>query len=136
MGTGEGDGRPVVVAGAAVAGTAAARALLRRGAAVTVVDRQPSATLDELAAEGATVVVAETAPAGLFTGARELVVSPGFPPHHPLVKAAYAAGLEVYSEPELAWRLRGAQAPPRLAVTEIGSASGRGSDASEWHGAS
>ncbi len=84
---------------------------------MTVVDRQPSATLDELAAEGATVVVAETAPAGLFTGARELVVSPGFPPHHPLVKAAYAAGLEVYSEPELAWRLRGPQAPPWLAVT-------------------
>ena len=111
------DGRPVVVAGAAVAGAAAARALLRRGAVVTVVDRRTSAGLEELAAEGATVVVADAPPAGLFDGVRDLVVSPGFAPHHPLVTAALAAGLEVYSEPELAWRLRGPQAPPWLAVT-------------------
>ncbi|MGH3729271.1 MAG: Mur ligase family protein, partial [Micromonosporaceae bacterium] len=36
----------------------------------------------------------------------DVVVSPGFAPDHPLVTAAVAAGLEVYSEPELAWRLR------------------------------
>jgi UDP-N-acetylmuramoylalanine--D-glutamate ligase len=107
----------VVVAGAAVAGAAAARALLRRGAAVTVIDRRASAAAEELAAAGARVVVADAPPAGLFDGATDLVVSPGFAPHHPLVTAALAAGLEVYSEPELAWRLRGAGAPPWLAVT-------------------
>jgi UDP-N-acetylmuramoylalanine--D-glutamate ligase len=111
------DGRPVVVAGAAVAGAAAARALLRRGAAVTVVDRQASAATEELATAGARVVVADQPPAGLFESVTDLVVSPGFAPHHPLVTAALAAGLEVYSEPELAWRLRGADAPPWLAVT-------------------
>jgi UDP-N-acetylmuramoylalanine--D-glutamate ligase len=47
----------------------------------------------------------------------ELVVSPGFAPHHPLVTAALAAGIEVYSEPELAWRLRGPDPPDWLAVT-------------------
>jgi UDP-N-acetylmuramoylalanine--D-glutamate ligase len=107
----------VVVAGAAVAGAAAARALLRRGAAVTVVDRRASAATEELAAAGARVVVADVPPAGLFEGVTDLVVSPGFAPHHPLVTAALAAGLEVYSEPELAWRLREAGAPPWLAVT-------------------
>jgi UDP-N-acetylmuramoylalanine--D-glutamate ligase len=111
------DGRPVVVAGAAVAGSAAATALLRRGAAVTVVDRRAGPALDRLAAAGARVVIADEAPAGLFDGARDLIVSPGFAPHHRLVRAAVTAGLAVYSEPELAWRLRGPDSPPWLAVT-------------------
>jgi UDP-N-acetylmuramoylalanine--D-glutamate ligase len=110
------EGRPVVVAGAAMAGAAAARALLRRGAVVTVIDQRESAATAALAGDGARVVIGEP-PAGLFDGVAELVVSPGFAPHHPLVKAAFAAGLEVYSEPELAWRLRGPAAPPWLAVT-------------------
>jgi UDP-N-acetylmuramoylalanine--D-glutamate ligase len=111
------EGRPVVVAGAAVAGAAAARALLRRGATVTVVDRVESAATAALAAEGARVVIADAPPAGLFGGVTDLVVSPGFAPHHPLVLAALAAGAEVYSEPELAWRLREPGAPAWLAVT-------------------
>jgi UDP-N-acetylmuramoylalanine--D-glutamate ligase len=106
----------VVVAGAAVAGAAAARALLRRGAAVTVVDRKESAATAALAADGAQVVIGD-APVTVLDEAAELVVSPGFAPHHPLVSAALAAGLEVYSEPELAWRLRGPDAPVWLAVT-------------------
>src|SRR5690554_670191 len=111
------DARPVVVAGAGVAGAAAARALLRRGAAVTVVDRHDSAATAQLAAAGAKIVIAETPPAGLFDQVTELVLSPGFPPHHPMAAAALAAGLDVYSEPELAWRLRGPDAPPWLAIT-------------------
>ena len=111
-------GRPVLVAGSAVAGSAAARALLRRGAAVTVIDRASSAATDRLAAEGARVVIADRAPPpGLLAGVAELVVSPGFAPHHPLVTAARAAGLAVYSEPELAWRLRWPDSPVWLAVT-------------------
>src|SRR5262249_44726525 len=35
----------------------------------------------------------------------------------PLAAAAVAAGLDVYSEPELAWRLRGPDAPVWLAIT-------------------
>jgi UDP-N-acetylmuramoylalanine--D-glutamate ligase len=42
-----------------------------------------------------------------WEGASELIVSPGFPPYHPLALEAARRGLEVYSEPELAWRLRG-----------------------------
>jgi UDP-N-acetylmuramoylalanine--D-glutamate ligase len=107
----------VVVAGAAVAGAAAARALLRRGAAVTVYDRAGSRATEALAAEGARIVIAEAPPPGLLDGVETVVVSPGFPPDHPLATAAASAGIDVYSEPELAWRLRGPDAPPWLAVT-------------------
>jgi UDP-N-acetylmuramoylalanine--D-glutamate ligase len=111
-------GRAVLVAGAAVAGSAAAAALLRRGAVVTVLDRAGSAATERLAAAGARVVITDGAPPPeLLVGVSELVVSPGFPPHHRLVTAARAAGLEVYSEPELAWRLRGGHDPVWLAVT-------------------
>ena len=36
----------------------------------------------------------------------DVVVSPGFAPHTPVARASLDAGLPVYSEPELAWRLR------------------------------
>ncbi|HET8681324.1 MAG TPA: UDP-N-acetylmuramoyl-L-alanine--D-glutamate ligase, partial [Micromonosporaceae bacterium] len=110
-------GRRVLVAGARVAGAAAARALLRLGAEVVVVDRSASAGTEALAAAGARVVVADQPPAGLLDGVADVVVSPGFAPHHPLAVAALTAGLDVYSEPELAWRLRGPHAPAWLAVT-------------------
>ena len=105
------------MAGAGVAGAACASALLARGATVTVVDRAASARTDELAEAGARVVIAEPAPVELLDGTDELVVSPGFAPHHPLVAAARSRGLEVYSEPELAWRLRDGAGPAWLAVT-------------------
>jgi UDP-N-acetylmuramoylalanine--D-glutamate ligase len=107
----------VVVAGAGVAGAASALALLRRGARVTVLDRAASARADELATAGAVIVIGDVPPDGLFDGVTDVVVSPGFPPAHPVAAAAVAAGLDVYSEPELAWRLRGPDAPDWLAVT-------------------
>jgi UDP-N-acetylmuramoylalanine--D-glutamate ligase len=110
-------GRRVLVAGAGVAGAAAAHALLRRDARVTVLDRADSAAMAELALAGAQVLVADELPAGLLDDLTDVVVSPGFAPHHPLAVAAAAARLDVYSEPELAWRLRGPQAPPWLAIT-------------------
>jgi UDP-N-acetylmuramoylalanine--D-glutamate ligase len=109
--------RRVVVVGAAVAGSAAARALLRRGAIVTVVDRVASSATERLAAEGARILIADDPPAHLYHGVTDVVVSPGIPPQHPVPVAALARGIEVYSEPELAWRLRGPHAPPWLAVT-------------------
>src|SRR5262249_27146219 len=114
-------GRPaggrVLVAGAGVAGSAAARALLDARATVTVLDRKASGATDALAAVGAGVVIADEPPAGLLDRVSEVVVSPGFAPHHPLVVAALGAGLDVYSEPELAWRLRGPDAPAGLGIT-------------------
>jgi UDP-N-acetylmuramoylalanine--D-glutamate ligase len=105
----------VLVAGTGVAGAAAARALLARRVEVTVLDRKASPAASALAEAGARVVIGDR-PESL-DGIDEVVVSPGFAPHHPLVVAALDAGLEVYSEPELAWRLRGPDAPVWLGIT-------------------
>ena len=108
-----------LVLGAGMAAAACARALLADGDEVTVVDRAPGATLTDLAAAGASIVVAapEAAPLALLDDADDVVVSPGVPPHDPLAAAAVAAGIDVYSEPELAWRRRGPAAPPWLGIT-------------------
>jgi UDP-N-acetylmuramoylalanine--D-glutamate ligase len=107
-------GRRIVVAGAGVSGVPVARALLERGAKVTVVDRAASERTDELAAAGATVLIGVNEPP---VGTDAVVTSPGWRPDSPLLSAAVAKGIEVYSEPELAWRLRPANAAPWLAIT-------------------
>jgi UDP-N-acetylmuramoylalanine--D-glutamate ligase len=109
--------RRVLVLGTGTAGAASARVLLRHGAQVTVVDQKETAALTELAAAGAKAVVAAEPRAELLDEVADLVVSPGVPPHHPLAEAAVARGVDVYSEPELAWRLRGPDAPAWLALT-------------------
>lgn len=107
--------RPVLVLGTGVAGVASARALLSAGAFVTVADQKDTPALQELAGLGAKAVVGPTVE--LLDGVADLIVSPGVPPHHPLAAAAVARGIDVYSEPELAWRLRGDDAPVWLALT-------------------
>ncbi len=94
LGPGGLDGLRVLVAGLGVSGRAAAEVLLARGARVTTVDEKaPDADLAD--------------PAVVDLAATDLVVaSPGWPPHHPFLAAATAAGVAVCSEVELAWRLR------------------------------
>ena len=114
-------GRPVLVAGAGVAGFACAKALLGLDAEVTVIDRKESPRLAELAEAGARITIAEVAGPELLRRVTDVIVSPGFPPHHALVQAAMEAGHQpgrsIYSEPELAWRLRGENPAPWLAIT-------------------
>lgn len=106
------EGLPVLVAGAGVSGAAAARVLRERGATVTVVDANDERA-EPLRAAGFTVVATDEPPAGTAL----VVTSPGWRPDSPLLLAAAAAGIEVIGEVELAWRLRGADAAPWLAVT-------------------
>jgi UDP-N-acetylmuramoylalanine--D-glutamate ligase len=107
------------VAGARVVGLAVGDVLARRGARVTVVDASDDDAVRERAAVleilGATVRLgdADTLPAGVDL----VVVSPGFPPHHPLVRAAADAGVPVWGDVELAWRLRPAGGAPWLCLT-------------------
>jgi UDP-N-acetylmuramoylalanine--D-glutamate ligase len=112
--SGDWAGRRVVVAGAGASGEAAVRALLARGAGVTVVDRAPSARTAGLVAAGAALALGADEPP---VGTDLVVVSPGWRPDAPLVRAAGATGVEVVGEVELAWRLRGPDAAPWLALT-------------------
>src|SRR2546421_11776691 len=70
--------RHVLVAGTGVAGAAAARVLLDRGDAVTVVDRSASSRSDALAAAGARILIAVGGPPAVVRATvDEVVVSPG-----------------------------------------------------------
>lgn len=103
----------VCVAGLGISGVAAARALLEEGARVVAVDARADGTLDataaDLAAGGADVRLGPEAAATLAPQARLVVVSPGWRPDAPLLVTAEAAGVPVWGEVELAWRLRPAQ---------------------------
>lgn len=111
--------RRVAVAGLGVSGISAARALARRGAEVTVVDGGDSEThrarAADLAADGVHVRLGDGAT--LPKGTDLVVTSPGWRPDSPLFAAAAAAGVPVWGDVELAWRLRGPGAAPWLAVT-------------------
>jgi UDP-N-acetylmuramoylalanine--D-glutamate ligase len=94
----------VVVAGLGVTGRAVERALRPRVAALVTVDAgAPDADVRE--PEDPAVVARVVADADL------VVTSPGWRPTAPLLAAARAAGVPVWSEVELAWRLRVERAP-------------------------
>jgi UDP-N-acetylmuramoylalanine--D-glutamate ligase len=111
------DGRRVLVAGAGVAGAACVEVLLGLGAQVTLLDRAPSEVSARLEKAGAAVGYGDQPSPDVLEKIDDVIVSPGFAPHTPVVRAAVAAGKPVYSEPELAWRLRGPDAPPWLGIT-------------------
>ncbi|MEU6967534.1 UDP-N-acetylmuramoyl-L-alanine--D-glutamate ligase [Kitasatospora aureofaciens] len=115
---------PVVVAGLGVSGVSAARVLNGLGARVTVVDGGSGEGLRARAAELEALGVAVRLGDGasLPEGTELVVTSPGWAPDSPLFAAAEAAGVPVWGDVELAWRLRkplpGTGEPaPWLAVT-------------------
>ncbi|WP_190077397.1 UDP-N-acetylmuramoyl-L-alanine--D-glutamate ligase [Streptomyces daghestanicus] len=112
-------GKHVTVAGLGVSGVPAAKVLHGLGARVTVVndgaDERARAQAAELEALGVTVRLgdADTLPEGTDL----IVTAPGWKPTKPLFTAAAEAGVPVWGDVELAWRLRGENAAPWLAVT-------------------
>jgi len=85
----------VLVCGAGVAGSSAARALLQVGDAVLLSDRVESAAVLDLVERGVRFVgAADTLPAGVDL----VVTSPGWRPDHPLFLDAAARGVEVIGE--------------------------------------
>ncbi|MDO0928123.1 UDP-N-acetylmuramoyl-L-alanine--D-glutamate ligase [Streptomyces sp. TG1A-8] len=112
-------GERVTVAGLGVSGVPAAKALHARGAVVTVVNDGDDARAREQAAElealGITVRLGDGA--SLPEGTGLIVTAPGWRPDKPLFLAAREAGVPVWGDVELAWRLRGPGAAPWLAVT-------------------
>ncbi|MGV0071078.1 UDP-N-acetylmuramoyl-L-alanine--D-glutamate ligase [Mycobacterium colombiense] len=112
-------GAPVLVAGGGVTGKAVLAALQRFGAAPTLCDDDPARLRGYV---GAGVATAPTATAIDEISRYALVVtSPGFAPTTPLLVAAQAAGVPIWGDVELAWRLdaAGHYGPPRrwLVVT-------------------
>ncbi|RCG16745.1 UDP-N-acetylmuramoyl-L-alanine--D-glutamate ligase [Streptomyces reniochalinae] len=112
-------GRHVVVAGLGVSGMPAAKAAHRLGARVTAVNggdgEGPRRQAAELEALGIGVRLGDDR---TLPEATDLVVTtPGFKPTSPLFEAAAEAGVPVWGDVELAWRLRGPDSPPWLAVT-------------------
>ncbi|MFD1305163.1 UDP-N-acetylmuramoyl-L-alanine--D-glutamate ligase [Streptomyces kaempferi] len=115
-------GKRVTVAGLGVSGIPAARVLHGLGAVVTVVndgdDERSRAQAAELEALGVTV---QDGDGDTLPGGTELIVTaPGWKPDKPLFAAAAEAGVPVWGDVELAWRLReldGRKAAPWLAVT-------------------
>lgn len=112
-------GTHVTVAGLGVSGIPAAKVLHARGAHVTVVNDGDDARAREQAAElealGVTVRLGDGAT--LPDGTELVVTAPGWKPDKPLFTAARAAGVEIWGDVELAWRLRGPDAAPWLAIT-------------------
>jgi len=104
----------VLVCGAGVAGASAVRALLPLARSVLLADDRETDAISELVAAGARYV---GAPRSLPDGVDLVVTSPGWPPSHALFASAAAHGVEVIGEVEFAWRLRGPDAAPWLAVT-------------------
>ncbi|MGV9317463.1 UDP-N-acetylmuramoyl-L-alanine--D-glutamate ligase [Streptomyces sp. NPDC003660] len=118
-GPSEFQGKHVTVAGLGVSGLPAAKALHARGAIVTAVNDGDDARAREQAAElealGITVRLGDGAT--LPEGTELIVTAPGWQPDKPLFLAAERAGVPVWGDVELAWRLRGPDAAPWLAVT-------------------
>ncbi|MDT4921549.1 MAG: UDP-N-acetylmuramoylalanine--D-glutamate ligase, partial [Pseudonocardiales bacterium] len=112
-----------VVLGFGTAGYACADSLLQAGAEhVVVLDDRDTEALREkaqiLETLGATITLGEGSTAELPADVEIVVTSPGIPPHAPLLAAAAARDIPIWSEIELAWRLRDpANAAPWLCVT-------------------
>ncbi|GAA3370366.1 UDP-N-acetylmuramoyl-L-alanine--D-glutamate ligase [Streptomyces sannanensis] len=102
-----------------MSGISAARALAGLGALVTVVDGGDSDThrtrAAELRALGIEVRLGDAVT--LPEGTELVVTSPGWKPSSPLFQAAAEAGVDVVGDVEIAWRLRGPDAAPWLAIT-------------------
>ena len=89
--------KKILIAGAGVTGTAAARALTKRGAEVTLVDEKEirNSEFSLLKPEDIAMKEFDT-----------LLVSPGWREDHPLVLAARENDLEIINEIDLAWSLK------------------------------
>ncbi len=115
-------GLSVVVMGLGLSGFAAADALLERGADVTVLARDRTTAASERATVldllGAQVRFGVESQQVIPDGIDLVVTSPGVPPHHPFMVSAARAGVPVWGEVELAWRMRPREgAAPWLTIT-------------------
>lgn len=101
-----------LVVGLGASGRAAVPALVAAGIDVVATDQRRDLDTSGLAADVRTDVAAED----LLTGVDLVVPSPGVTEQAPVLRAAAELGIEVWSEPELGWRLH-----PRRLVAVTGT---------------
>ena len=108
-------GLRVVVAGLGLSGFSAADTLIELGARVVVVDGADTevnrSRADTLKIVGATDVLlgtehADTLPRIDGEAPQLVIASPGWNPRQPMLAAAAEAGIEIWGDVELAWRVR------------------------------
>lgn len=103
-------GLRVAVLGLSVTGFSVADTLTELGAQVLVATEGADAEYARLLPViGATLYdgTLQTVPDALVAHAPEVVIaSPGFPPHHPVIRWARESGVAVWGDIELAWRVR------------------------------
>jgi UDP-N-acetylmuramoylalanine--D-glutamate ligase len=114
-------GARVLVVGAGVTGKAVLKALTPVGVVADLTDDNPMA-LEPYSLHGVRVLDADSA----VTNVRDyalVVTSPGLPPTSPVLSAAAAAGVPVWGDVELAWRLdrSGRYGPPRTWLVVTGT---------------
>lgn len=104
-----------LIVGAGVSGVAAAQLLARTPTMVTLVEaRDDHPGLDEAQQTGAQVVASASADRIEVSNFDVVIPSPGVPEHASILVAAEQRGVQVWSEPELAFRY---SPMPMLAVT-------------------
>lgn len=98
----------VCVIGWGRSGRGAAAALVERGSRVIAFDQSPSSHGEEVWGVEVRVVpdAGDLADQVIATGCDLVVVSPGIAPHTPVFTRAEAAGIPLWGEVELAWRLQ------------------------------
>ncbi|GGG05482.1 UDP-N-acetylmuramoylalanine--D-glutamate ligase [Rhodococcoides trifolii] len=115
-------GKRVLVTGGRVTGRAVVPVLLDLGARVTVADSD-SGELERCAALGAETVVISELDAAAVSEFALVVTSPGFRPDASPLDAAAAAGVPIWGDVELAWRVdrAGVYGPPRTWAVVTGT---------------
>lgn len=122
-------GLRVLVAGLGVSGFSAADTLIELGAVVSVIDsrddelnRQRADTLKIVGAHQVLLGAEHVAGLPLIDAQQPdlVVASPGWAPHHPVLEQAAAAGIAIWGDVELAWRVQtraGRKTPEWLVIT-------------------
>lgn len=115
------EGIHAVIGGLGVSGFSAADSLNHLGAHVTVLDDGDNESLRDkanlLEILGADVRLGQGATSSLPADVDLVVTSPGWPPQTPLLVQAAKRPIPIWGEVELAWRLRGENPAPWLAIT-------------------